>query len=201
MLSNCQAQEKSNEAELEVIVDDSTPHPLSCAINIFAWQLDSIRNVVEQTLSRTVNTGTLKRDSLCYWLDKNDWYTQQSKDEGDIEYYIEMSALSIDYEKLRATYSDDNFNIHVYMTDGHKIIVSKITWIGPRMRRLWTIESDSIKIDFPRNLERIRESFTEYHMFNVQTECTTDYIQNHELTIADTLTAQKIIEILRKHKK
>lgn len=178
---------------LEIVEDKSTPHPLSCALNIEAWKYNPVINAVEMNVTRTVDSRLIKTDSLCYWIDKNDWYSEIPMEEGDIEYYLEMSLKDIDTNKFTVKVKNDEFLIGVYLLPNKKMNTSKITWEGPKMKKIWTIQSDSIKIDFPTDLDRIRRNFKTYKMFDGSEKCNIDYMDNSVDSIPIEIMSKSII--------
>ncbi len=180
--------------EFEIVDDNSIPHPLSCALNIEAWKYNPTLNAIEMNVTRTVDSRLIMKDSLCYWIDKNDWYSEIPIEEGDIEYYLEMSLKDIDTNKFTIKVLNDEFLISVYLLPNKKMNISKITWEGANMKKIWTIQSDSIKIDFPTDLERIRKAFKTYKMYDGTERCNIDYMKDSVDSIPVDLISKSIIK-------
>ena len=197
-ITSCKLQTDKYEDQVEVIEPTEGKPSLSCVIDIEGWKFDSISNAFEIKVSRTVNTKKLKEDSLCYWIDKDDWYSEIPKAEGDIEYYVQMNLKDIDTNEFRIFIKKDVVKVRLVLKENNKIKISKVGWKGAKMTRLWTFEADSIKLDFPTDLERIKREFREYQMFNSTSDCQTDYTNESVLEISGLQITEGVIETIKK---
>jgi hypothetical protein len=190
-LVSCGNGNDNVKAELEVLDNIAPDLKIEQALNISGWKFD------KSSVKRVINLTAFERDSLCYFLKKEDWYTPISKSEGDIEYYIELKLSDIDTTNIYGAVGKDDMFFTIYMTNGKKIKISKINWNGPHVNRIWTIESDSISLDFPNNLQRIQKEFARYEMYDATSNSVTDYVEQPDENYHDTLFLREVVQILK----